>query len=293
MSRLDSIRGLTVLTSLFAVASSTGDLGAQERSVLANQVEVSRDDASLFLEFSDGDQLRVSFEDGTARVDGDVLGSYQVGGEADLAWRALLADVLSLSNGELARALAEWQPDPDVGGEAGRLLSSLDRSLEGAVAGSIASANQGTSAQEGQSLTRLLRLLARGEYSEGLSDALEDVDLEKLHVWMEEDHTVRRDDVVDGTVVLVDGTLEVRGRVRGDVVVVGGRLRMDEGATVDGDIRLIESGVSRDGGEVRGAVVDVTRELRRDRDRIREEIRREVESEVRRNVRFDRGRSPG
>ena len=292
MFRLDLSRSLTVLTSLCAAASLAGEAMAQERSVLANQVEVSRDDASLLLEFSDGDQLQVSFEDGTARVDGDVLGSYDVGGDADLAWRALLADVLSLSNGELARALAEWQPDPEIGGDAGRILASLDASLENAVAGSVAAPDQ-TAARDGESLSRLLRLLARGEYSEGLSDALEDVDLDELHVWVDEDHTVRRDEVVDGTVVLVDGTLEVRGRVRGDVVVVGGRLRMDEGATVDGDIRLIESGVSRDGGEVRGAVVDVTRELRRDRDRIREEIRREVENEVRRSVRFDRGRSSG
>lgn len=293
MSRLDSTRGLAVLAGLTALALAAGGLRAQERSVLANQVEVSRDDASLLLEFSDGDQLHVSFEEGTARVDGNVLGSYDVGGEADLAWRALLADVLSLSNGELARALADWQPDPEVGGDAGRLLASLDDALEAAVAGSVASTDLRASGQDGESLTRLLRLLARGEYSEGLSDALEDVDLDELHVWVDDDHTVRRDEVVDGTVVLVDGTLEVRGRVRGDVVVVGGRLRMDDGATVDGDIRLIESAVSRDGGEVRGAVVDITRELRRDRDRIREEIRREVENEVRRSVRFDGGRSHG
>ena len=293
MFRLDFSRGLTVLTGLSVLAIATSALGAQERSVLANQVEVSSDDASLRLEFSDGDQLQVSFEDGTVRVDGDVLGSYDVGGEADLAWRALLSDVLSLSNGELARALAEWQPDPDVTGDAGRLLASLDGSLEEALSGSLAEPARSVSGQEGQSLSRLLRLLARGEYSEGLSDALEDADLERLHVWVDEDHTVRRDEVVDGTVVLVDGTLEVRGRVRGDVVVVGGRLRMDDGATVDGDIRLIESGVSRDGGEIRGTVVDVTRELRRDRDRIREEIRREVENEVRRSVRFDQRRSPG
>ncbi|MDH3222784.1 MAG: hypothetical protein OEO23_03640 [Gemmatimonadota bacterium] len=292
MSQLDSFRGVLPLATTCAVVLASGGLSAQERGVLASQVGVSREDASLHLEFSDGDQLHISFEDGTARFDGDVLGAYEVGGEADLAWRGLLADILSLNNGALANALAEWQPQADGGDSDSNLLRALDRALEEAVAGSTQAPAEPRASRDDE-LGRLLRLLARSEYSQGLSEALEDADLDEVHVWLNEDHTVRQGETVDGTVVLVDGTLEVRGRVRGDVVVVGGRLRLDDGATVDGDIRLIESRVSRDGGEVRGTVVDVTRELRQNRDRIRDEIRREVENEVRRSVRYDRGRSHG
>jgi len=292
MSRLDLLR-MTCVTALFGALIAGGSVQAQERTVVANQVEVSRDDASLHLEFSDGERLDISFVDGTVTVDGQILGRYEVGGDADGAWRGLLADVLSLSNGPLARALAEWQPDPDLDPDEIPLLRSVDDALEEGVA--VAATVQERVEEQvgrGEGLGSLLRLLARADYGRGLSEALESTDLDRLQVWLDEDHVIGRGETVDGTVLVVEGDLDVRGRVRGDVIVVGGSLELDEGATIDGDVRLIDSRLSRDGGEVRGTVVDVTRELERDRTRIREEVRRELERELDRSSRV-RDRSHG
>ena len=294
MLRFDPFRTMPLL-ALAGMLALAGRSDAQERSVVANQVEVSRDDASLHLEFSDGERFDVSFEEGTVRVDGNVLGEYQVGGDADQAWRGLLADILSLSNGALARELARWQPDPGSEATELELLQALDEVLEDAVAEAAnvrrRSDEEALEVQEG--LSGLLRLLARSDYSEGLGEALEDVDLDRIQVWFDEDHTIQRDEVVDGTVLLVEGELDVRGRVRGDVIVIGGQLSLDGDATVDGDIRLIDSSLSESNGEVRGSVVDVTRELRESRSRIREEIRDEIRNELRRSTRVRYERSDG
>jgi cytoskeletal protein CcmA (bactofilin family) len=54
------------------------------------------------------------------------------------------------------------------------------------------------------------------------------------------------------------GDVEVRGTVEGDVVVVGGSLRIMDGGEITGDVRLADSRLSRDGGNIRGEVTTVT-----------------------------------
>ena len=77
------------------------------------------------------------------------------------------------------------------------------------------------------------------------------------------DRTIAAGEVVEGDVVVLNGTLTVAGEVRGDVTVSRGDLRLLEGASVGGDAvvtagRLVNQGASV-GGEMR--VVDAARAM--------------------------------
>ena len=118
-----------------AIACTAAGTAAQQRDVVSSQVEVSNSEASLRLEFVDGERLTLRFADGVALLDGEALGSYEPGGASDRAWRSLLADVRSLSDGPLARELERWSPDPGLDGHDLQLLQQVDAALEGAFAG--------------------------------------------------------------------------------------------------------------------------------------------------------------
>ena len=127
---------IPLLTVLVAAIPWQGHgAAAQQRDVVSSQVEVSNSEAALRLEFSDGERLTLSFSDGLATLDGEPLGSYEQGGAADRAWRSLLASVLPLSDGPLARELDRWSPGTELAGEDLELLQQIDGALASAVAG--------------------------------------------------------------------------------------------------------------------------------------------------------------
>lgn len=127
---------ISLLSALVpAIACTAAGAAAQQRDVVSSQVEVSNSEALLRLEFVDGDRLTLRFADGVALLDGEALGSYEPGGASDRAWRSLLDDVLSLSDGPLARELERWSPDAGLDGDDLELLQQVDAALEGAFAG--------------------------------------------------------------------------------------------------------------------------------------------------------------
>ena len=278
-------RGAWPRSLLVAVASATALLAAtlvaQERTIVANRIEVSENAASLRLEFADGEHLSVSFAGGQASVNGAFLGTYEPGGAADQEWRDLLGRVLSLSNGPLALELERWRPDPGPGGDERNLLAALNGYFASALAGTAGTDVQPGGETSGQ---RLLRAMARSENKEALARALEDMDLESLSVMVGQDHTVRAGTSVERGFLVVDGELDVRGRVRGDVIVVDGTLTLAASGRIDGDARLVESRLEDSGGEVAGEVTDVTRTLRRQE--------REAEERIRAAVRRELGQAP-
>ena len=91
--------------------------------------------------------------------------------------------------------------------------------------------------------------------------------------------------VLEGTVVVVNGDLSVSGEVDGDVVMVGGSLRLSDGGRVRGDVRLLDALLMRDGGRVEGDVIQVEGREGRDVDEdTQEQIRQEVLSELRAEI---------
>ena len=274
-SRLGARIAVSAGAALLLVAPATR---AQERTIVSNQVEVANNAASLHLELSDGETFAITFADGVANVNGEVLGTYEPGGSADRSWRGLLADVLTLANGPLARELGQWGPDTDLGGVEMDLLRELDLVLERAVSGADGERLQ---ARAPQRLENLLEVMARSDNIQGLGEALDDVDLESLSIWLQEDHTIPAETTVTGDVLVAGGHLDVRGRVRGDVIVLDGDLTLSAAGLIEGDVSLIESELDHRGGTIEGRVVDVVRELRREESQIRDRIREELQRELR------------
>lgn len=265
---------------------------AQESGIVAHQVEVSEDAAVLLLELAGGEHLVVSFAGGRASVNDTSLGDYEPGGAADREWRELLGTVLSMSGEPLAAELARWRPGPG--------LDRDDRDLLATVRGRFAEALPGAAAANAQpprdgSARMFLEAMSRSEDKEGLARALEGMDLESLRVLVG-DRTVGAGTEAGHGFLLVDGELDVRGRVRGDVLVVNGILTLAESGRIDGEVRLVESRLEDSGGEVAGEVTDVTRMLRgREREteeRIRAEVRRELR-QASQDWAQDRARSSG
>ncbi len=277
MYRFDRMNWMVAAVAGGGGLLAAADATAQERQVVSKEVGVSSSEASLELEFSDGASFTISFENGRVMADGQTLGAYQSGGAAEQEWRSLLADVLSLSNGPLADALARWEPDPALTGVEADLLRAVDGALEGAVAGVGGGVSRSLA---GQRMGELLEVVANSENVEALGTALEDIDLESLGIWLHQDHTVREGAAHSGSLLVLGGHLDVRGTVDGDVIVLDGTITLREGGEVDGDVHLIQSDVVRRGGEVDGDVVDVTRQLRRAENEFREEIMAEVTREL-------------
>jgi cytoskeletal protein CcmA (bactofilin family) len=115
-----------------------------------------------------------------------------------------------------------------------------------------------------------------------------------VHLYVDEDVEIDEDEVVEGTLVVIQGDAEIDGTVDGDVVVVDGTLQLLSEGRILGDVRLADADIEYDGGTVEGSVVDLLegeRDLEAElREELREELRHELTSEIRRTVRReDRG----
>ena len=267
--------------AVLCVAFAAMPVGAQERTIVSNRIEVSQSEASLRLEFSDGEQLSITFSDGRASVNAETLGAYVPDGVADREWRGLLGRVLSLSDGPLAVELKRWQPDPGVRGAERNLLAAVSGYFAGALAGTARTDVQAPDEGRRQGL---LQAMAMARNRDALVRALEDTDLESLTVLVGQDHVVPAGTQVEGGFLLVDGELDVRGRVRGDVIVADGTLTVTSGR-IDGDARLVDSRLQGSGGGVVGDVADISERLRREERETEERIRAEVQRELSQSAR--------
>jgi hypothetical protein len=262
---------------------------AQLREVVSKQIAVGASDAELVLEFSDGERLSAALRDGSVLVDDRTLGSFESGDALDASWRALLGQAIALENGPLAQAVVDWAPPESLSGEAAEAASALDETLDGALSAPASDPAQDVSVSirngEG-ALARLLvgsmtRLSVIEEALEGLGP--------RLSIHIEEDLDVPAGEVVEGTVLVIDGAANVAGEIRGDLVVIDGDVTLEPGSMVSGELRLADARVVRNEGTVGGGVVDVLATERTEvselRDRIREEIRDEVRRDIRNEVR--------
>lgn len=282
-------------------------LAGQTREVVSNQLAISQSEATLHLEFDDGGMLEISFHDGTVRVDDRAIGSFDPGDDLDTAWRTLLGEIVTLSDGPLGRALQEWAPPASLSRTALDVARGVDEALEDALR---TGQPVDEDAQESDGVVSidvglgLRALLSRTEMFGELREALEGVDVLGSAIHIGEDVLVAEGEVIDGTLVVVDADLTVEGTVDGDVVVVQGSVRVVEGSRILGNVRLVDSRyVAEDGASVSGRVIRVevddadpvildSEEIDDIRNRLRSEIRSELRREFREDRNVARGFSP-
>jgi len=278
---------------------------AQLRPVVSSEVAVSGREAALRLEFQEGTPLSIALREGEAMVDGEVVGTYDRGDALDQAWRALLGQAISLSDGPLAQALVAWSPPEDVGGNAGEVALALDQALEEALTlqqeegmERSGAAEATLSLAEEESLVGAL--LRRTGALEGLAEALEEASIENFSLRIGEDVEIGTGQELDRSLIVVDGDLDVRGTIRGDVVVTDGTVRIREGGRISGDLRVADGHVESMGGVVEGSILDLDvvesgslgeQELEELREELRRDIRRDLLSSMERER--DSGHLPG
>jgi hypothetical protein len=266
-------------------------LGAQVRDVISKEVSVGRSEAALRLELTGDAKLEISFEDGQVFVDGEPVGSFKTGDDLEIAWRALLGQAVALDNDALSRMLSDWTVPADLATELAAVAQEIDQALEGALTSTEVTADddEGTVSVSIGDDASILRVLLNSTNRLGLmQQALEGIAGDfKIHV--EEDVVIPEGSRVDGTVVVIGGSLRIGGDVDGDVVVVNGTLELLEDAKVRGEVRLADARITKNLGEVDGGIVkllDDDRNLETEiRDRIRDELRGELRSELRSELR--------
>lgn len=157
-NRVTALAGIAALSLIAAPAHAAGGpdgvgwtpaaaiARAQASPIVSSRVSTSDAAAELVLELDDGRTLRIALDDGSARVDGDAVGSYEPGDALDRSWRELLAS-LNGSMTAVARRLHDWEPPANGAGE--RIDTVLENAL-GAVGGTAAAAQ--AAAEPAQSL---------------------------------------------------------------------------------------------------------------------------------------------
>ena len=288
-----------LLLAALVLALVPVSLTGQVREVVSNQLAISRTEAGLILEFDDDGSLEIALRDEVVVIDGGIVGNFHRGDALDTAWRALLGEIVNLSDGALAEALREWAPPTSLSGSDLTMARLLDESLEGAL--SIQAQNRPEERVRGDVSDGLglgLRmLLSRTDLLGELGQALKTIDVLTSSIHIGEDVVVADDETVDETMVVVDGDLTVSGLINGDVVIVDGSITVLEGGNIEGDIRLVDAryfGI--DESELYGRVIRIdaddtdirasadfgdVEDLDDLKDRIRDEIRSELRSELR------------
>jgi hypothetical protein len=285
------MRRSAIPSRLLAVAFTAALLlpagaSAQLREVVSKQISVGASEAALVLEFTGGERLDAAFRNGTVSVDGRSLGSYEVGGPLDSAWRALLGQAVALENGPLAVAVSDWSVPASLAGSALDVGQALERALTEALEPASPAEAPGVSVSVGQSEGSTLARLLVGSVTRlsVIEDALRGLG-PNIMVHVQEDFEVAAGEVVEGTVVLIDGTARIEGEIRGDLVVVDGSVALEEGSVVTGELRMADARMLRNLGSVSGGVVDVLATERSETDDLRERLRSEIRDEIRRDLR--------
>lgn len=269
---------LGLILSTMALLLLTHPLGAQEgdRQIVFSQVVVTGQESSLTLEFDDGEELALSFQDGRIVANGDELGRFTSGDALHGSWRSLLGEAVALEENEVARLLREWSPPSDLDADAADAARELQDRLASALQ-PVADTppvvlDSGTDLQEA-----VEALVFRTDRLRALTSALRNLTTPELRVHVQEDVVVESDESVAGSLLLLNGSLQLDGRVAGDVILLGSSIQVGDQGAIGGDLRWIDTEIPEEVGQlVAGQVSQIQPVPDRPESDLREEIRREV-----------------
>jgi hypothetical protein len=260
--------------------------------VVFNQVTVSSQEAGITLEFDDGRSLSAVLREGRILVDGEEVGRFSSGDPLERSWRSLLGRAVAAENGEVAELLLRWSPPEELTGEGARAAEALVERIALALAGRPAPTEPAfpTLSREGEAAL-FQALLLRPERLRALAELLQESALRDLTTHVGETVRVEGVDDVDGALLVVDGDLLVEGRVRGDVIVVGGQVTLGEEARVDGNLRWLDAEIRGDRNAVRGQIRELVPTAVRTEAELRAELERTIRDSLREAARADRSRA--
>lgn len=113
---------------------------ADSARVVSTEVNISRDEAVLQLEFSDGRDVEFAIREGRMFADGRDLGAVPQHGPAERSWRSLLNQAVDVPASNLPAVIRQWAaPSPD-----GALKDAMLAALSGAGVAMNAPVSQAT-----------------------------------------------------------------------------------------------------------------------------------------------------
>ena len=160
-------RATRIAGSVLLISILPANVAGQVRSVVSNRLAISQTEAALNLEFADDGTLDIALRDGSVMIDGEERGSFELGDALDTAWRNLLGEIVTLSDGPLGEALRDWEAPSSLDEGALELAQLIDRTLETALRSEDVAASSapdpGQSVQELENLSARIRLELREE----------------------------------------------------------------------------------------------------------------------------------
>ncbi len=248
---------------------------AQERDVVYNQVTVSSQEAGIDLEFADGSALSVTFRDGQVRIDGSTVGAYTPGGTLESSWRRLLGDAVAGDNGEVVRLLADWSPPEGLAESSAEAAAALHAALQQVAAPGTPEPVRTLGLEGDEDLLR--SLLLEPAYLRSLTALALEGSFRPDRFVIDEDVRIEAGESLVGSMLALDSRVQVDGTLDGDLVLLGGLLRLGEAGRITGDLRWAEGEIPDDRSGVAGSASAIepvlglsTSELQ---DRIRSEVR--------------------
>ena len=246
--------------ALFAVPTT---MVAQETGIAGSSVLLAGDIARLELELTSGQTTVLELNTGHVLVDGMDLGSYEQGGAFESSWRDLLRNPAIEGIDGLGSLLTSW--DPAAGGQDGTartaILGAFDRFDPANVVAidapaAVAELRDGVTIVPGSG--SISQLAERLEHLSGTLDRIVGNHIQfddDFALVVNSDYHIADGMTIDGNVALLEGDLLVDGDIDGDVLVLGGELDLEPGATVFGNIHSIGGEVETTGATVMGEIL--------------------------------------
>ncbi len=274
-------RGIPMAAGLLALGwlLSPGLGASQERQVVFSEVTVSGDEASLQMELSDGEEISATIAEGVVLLNGEVVGEYTAEDELEASWRALLGQAVTLDHADLPALIEDWTL-PEGLRDGVRASAEVVRNR---LTGAFEAAALSTSSAEPllnsntEARTALRGLIQRSDRLRDLAAAIEDVDSDELEIHIGETVEVQEGETVDGSLLIVDGSLQLDGMVDGDVILVGGSVDLGTDSRIAGSLRTADGEISGDRERVAGGITEV--------EAVAAAVARDVEEGIREGVR--------
>ena len=230
-----------------------GDASAQANPVVSSEVAVSGDRASLQLELQDGQVISVAFADGDVELDGEVIGEYQVGGDLERSWRALLGEAASLEPAQIPALVAAWTPPAELQGELAEVAERVRGRLSVDTAGTVPVFQNPTSGVA----DALQALVGRPGRLRELAEISDEIDGGPLRVHVGEDVTVGLGETLQSTLLVVDGEVQIDGTLDGDLILLGSDADLGPDARITGSVFHSDADIDGDLDGIAGEIDEI------------------------------------
>ena len=260
-----SIRWMVAL-SMAALFVGPATSKAQDAGVAGSTVLLAGDIARLELELSSGQTTTLELNTGHVVIDGAEVGSYELGGMFEQAWRDLLRSPAIADMSELTDVLSSWEPAAGSSDGTARtaILGVFDR-FDPTVLTNLADGAATLDAQEHVTIVPRTGSISQiAEHLEQLSETMDRIALEQIELdrdfalVVHDDYRIAEGTVIDGNVALLGGDLVVDGAIEGDVLVLGGHLDLEPGSMISGDVHSVGGDVETTGAVVMGEILSLS-----------------------------------